>query len=489
MMHKNLRNILYEVSLQEVHGTTDVEIKNLVFDSREVSQNDVFIALKGSASDGHAFIDSAISKGATVIVCEKLPEQLNEEINYCKVNNSHSALAIMAGNFFDHPSKQLKLIGITGTNGKTTTCTLLYELFRAMGYPVGLISTVVNKINDKEYPTKHTTPNPLVLNKLLHEMVQDGCEYCFMEVSSHAIHQERIGGLKFMLAGFTNITREHLDYHKTFKEYLNVKKRLFDDLPKGAIAITNADDKNGEVMLQNSKAKKVTYALKNIADYKAKVIENQFSGLVMMIEKTELYTRLVGDFNAYNVLLVYAIAETLTQNPIEVMRVISNLSPVEGRFEYVKSKTGVIGIVDYAHTPDALENVLKTISNIRTKNETVFTVVGCGGDRDRTKRPIMAQIACELSDKVMLTSDNPRTEDPDKIIEEMMQGVEPQHFKKTLSISNRREAIKTAATMAEKDDIILIAGKGHETYQEINGVRHDFDDLEILKEILQKLDK
>lgn len=488
-MNKNLRNILYEVSLQEVHGTTDVEIENLIFDSREVGQNDVFIALKGSASDGHAFIDGAIAKGATVIVCEDLPEKRNDEINYCKVNNSHVALAMMARNYFDHPSKKLKLVGITGTNGKTTTCTLLYELFKGMGYPVGLISTVVNKINDKEYPTKHTTPNPIVLNQLLHEMVEDGCEYCFMEVSSHAIHQERVGGLHFVLAGFTNITHEHLDYHKTFKEYLNVKKRLFDDLPKGSFAVTNADDKNGEVMLQNSKAKKVTYALKNVADYKAKVLENQFSGLVMMIENTELYTRLVGDFNAYNVLLVYAIADILTDNPIEVMRVISKLSPVEGRFEYVKSKTGIIGIVDYAHTPDALENVLKTISNIRTKNETVFTVVGCGGDRDRTKRPTMAKIACELSDKVMLTSDNPRTEDPEAIIDEMMKGVEPQHFKKTLSITKRKEAIKTAASMAEKDDIILIAGKGHETYQEINGVRHDFDDLEILKEILQKLDK
>ena len=489
MMNKNLRNILYEVPLKAVHGSTDVEIKKIIFDSREVGDDDVFVALKGSNSDGHTYIDKAIEQGASVIVCEDLPESMKAEVNYCKVEDTHVALALMARNFYDHPSKKLKLVGVTGTNGKTTTCTLLYELFKGMGYPVGLISTVMNKINDKEYPTKHTTPNPIALNQLLHEMVEDGCEFCFMEVSSHAIHQERIGGLHFVLAGFTNITHEHLDYHKTFKEYLNVKKRFFDELPSDAIAVTNVDDKNGLVMLQNSRAKKVTYALKNIADYKAKVLENQFSGLVMMVENTELYTRLVGDFNAYNILLVYSIADLLTNNPIEVLRVISNLAPVEGRFEYYKSKSGVIGIVDYAHTPDALENVLKTIGNIRTKNETVFTVVGCGGDRDTTKRPTMAKIACEWSDKVMLTSDNPRTEDPGLIIEDMMKGVEPQHFKKTFSITNRGEAIKTAASMAEQGDIILIAGKGHETYQEINGVRHDFDDLEILKEILQKLDK
>jgi UDP-N-acetylmuramoyl-L-alanyl-D-glutamate--2,6-diaminopimelate ligase len=489
MIKKKLRDILYQVALKEVHGSTDISVERIIFDSREVGKNDVFVALKGSASDGHAYIAGAIDRGAVVIVCEELPEKLQESIHYFKVENSHVALALMARNYYDNPSKQLKLVGVTGTNGKTTTCTLLYELFKGMGYPVGLISTVVNKINDKEYPTKHTTPNPVTLNQLLHEMVEEGCEYCFMEVSSHAIHQERIGGLHFTAAGFTNITHEHLDYHNTFKEYLEVKKRFFDELPSSAIAITNVDDKNGMVMLQNTKAKKMTYALKSMADYKAKVLENQFSGLVLQLENTELYTRLVGDFNAYNILLVYSIADVLTENTIEVMRVISNLSPVEGRFEYFKSKTGVIGIVDYAHTPDALENVLKTIGNIRTKNETVFTIVGCGGDRDKAKRPTMAKIACELSDRVILTSDNPRTEDPDTIITDMMNGVEPHNFKKTLSISNRREAIKTAATMAEKDDIILIAGKGHETYQEINGVRHDFDDLEILKEILLKLDK
>lgn len=489
MMNKNLREILYGVSLKELIGKTDVVVENIVFDSREVKKNTVFVALKGSAADGHNFIESAIEKGASTIICEIFPKEINDNINYCKVESSHKALALMAANFYNNPSKEIKLVGITGTNGKTTTTTLLFELFKELGYPVGLISTVVNKINDEEIPTKHTTPNPMTLNKLLRRMVEGGCEFCFMEVSSHAIHQERVGGLHFMLGGFTNITHEHLDYHNTFKEYLNVKKKFFDELPKNAIAVTNTDDKNGLVMLQNTKAKKVTYALKNIADYKAKILENQIGGLVLSIENTELYTRLVGDFNAYNLLLVYAVADLLTANKIEVLRGISELKPVEGRFEYYKSETGVVAIVDYAHSPDALQNVLDTINEIRTKNETLFTVVGCGGDRDRTKRPTMAKIACDGSDKVILTSDNPRTEDPDLIIEEMMKGVEAHNYKKTINISNRREAIKMAASLAETNDIILIAGKGHETYQEINGVRHDFDDLEIVKEILKKLEK
>tara|TARA_B100000508_G_scaffold75230_1_gene58624 strand:+ start:92266 stop:93684 length:1419 start_codon:yes stop_codon:yes gene_type:complete len=472
-----------------VVGTTDSEIENIVFDSRQVADNDLFVAIKGAAADGHQFIDKAIQSGATSIVLEDKPEELKSGINYIVVDDTHKALSILANNYFDQPSKDLKLVGITGTNGKTTTTTLLYNLFLQMGRSVGLISTVVNMINDKAIPTERTTPDPVSLNALLRQMVDEGCEYCFMEVSSHAIHQKRVGGLHFYGGGFTNITREHLDYHKTFKEYLNVKKEFFDGLSAESFAITNADDKNGDVMLQNTKAKKFTYALKNVADYKAKVLENNFSGLVLSIQGTELYTRLIGDFNAYNVLLVYAIAEQLEDNTIEILRVLSSLQPVEGRFEYFKSKTGVIGIVDYAHTPDALENVLSTIGNIRTGNETVFTLVGCGGDRDRTKRPVMAKIACEGSDKVVLTSDNPRTEDPDAIIEEMMTGVGGEHYKKTMSISSRKDAIKTACQMAESDDIILIAGKGHETYQEINGVKHDFDDLEILKEILTKLDK
>ncbi|MEX1190697.1 MAG: UDP-N-acetylmuramoyl-L-alanyl-D-glutamate--2,6-diaminopimelate ligase [Brumimicrobium sp.] len=486
---KNLRDILYGCSIKEVIGKTDVEIKNIVFDSRKIDKEDVFVAIKGAAVDGHSFIDKAIEGGALAIVCEDKPKDVKAGINYIIIEDAHFALSVMANNFFDQPSKKLKLIGITGTNGKTTTTTLLFQLFRELGRSVGLISTVVNKINDRAIPTERTTPDPVSINQLLNNMVEAGCEYCFMEVSSHAIHQKRIGKLYFSGGAFTNITHEHLDYHKTFKEYLNVKKAFFDGLPKEAFAVTNTDDKNGEVMLQNCKAQKITYGLKNIADYKAKVLENNFSGLVLTLQGTELYTRLIGDFNAYNILLVYAVAEQLEENTIEILRIISKLVPVEGRFEHFKSESGVIGIVDYAHTPDALENVLKTIKNIRTGNETVFTLVGCGGDRDRTKRPTMANIACELSDKVILTSDNPRTEDPEAIIEEMMTGVGGEHFKKTLSISNRKEAIKTACTMAEKDDIILIAGKGHETYQEINGVKHDFDDLEILKELLIKLNK
>jgi UDP-N-acetylmuramoyl-L-alanyl-D-glutamate--2,6-diaminopimelate ligase len=470
-------------------GTTNCEINAIIFDSRKVHESDLFVAIKGDAIDGHNFINSAIEKGASAIVLEEKPDEIVEGVNYIFVDDSHKTLAILANNFYDQPSKAIKLIGITGTNGKTTTTTLLYHLFMKMQRSVGLISTVVNMINEKAIPTERTTPDPVRLNALLRDMVDEGCEYCFMEVSSHAIHQKRVAGLRFYGGGFTNITHEHLDYHKTFKEYLNVKKAFFDGLSTESFAITNADDKNGSVMLQNTKAKKITYALKNVADYKAKVLENNFSGLVLSIEGTELFTRLIGDFNAYNVLLVYAIAEQLEDNRIEILRVLSILTPVEGRFEHFKSKTGIIGIVDYAHTPDALENVLDTIANIRTGNETVYTIVGCGGDRDRTKRPTMARIACEGSEKVILTSDNPRTEDPEAIIEEMMTGVGGEHFKKTLSISNRKEAIKTACSMAEDGDIILIAGKGHETYQEINGEKHDFDDLEILKETLLKLDK
>jgi UDP-N-acetylmuramoyl-L-alanyl-D-glutamate--2,6-diaminopimelate ligase len=470
-------------------GTTNCEIGAIIFDSRKVEAGDLFVAIKGDAADGHNFISDAVENGAKAIVLEEKPDEIIKGVNYIFVNDSHKTLAILANNFYDQPSKAIKLIGITGTNGKTTTTTLLYQLFMKMQRSVGLISTVVNMINEKAIPTERTTPDPVSLNALLRDMVDEGCEYCFMEVSSHAIHQKRVSGLRFYGGGFTNITHEHLDYHKTFKEYLNVKKAFFDGLSAESFAITNADDKNGSVMLQNTKAKKITYALKNVADYKAKVLENNFSGLVLSIEGTELYTRLIGDFNAYNVLLVYAIAEQLEDNRIETLRVLSVLQPVEGRFEHFKSKTGIIGIVDYAHTPDALENVLDTIANIRTGNEVVYTIVGCGGDRDRTKRPTMARIACEGSEKVILTSDNPRTEDPEAIIDEMMTGVGGEHFKKTLSISNRKEAIKSACSMAEDGDIILIAGKGHETYQEINGVKHDFDDLEILKETLLKLDK
>jgi UDP-N-acetylmuramoyl-L-alanyl-D-glutamate--2,6-diaminopimelate ligase len=486
---KNLRDILYGVSLKEVVGSTDITVEQIAFDSRKVKKNTAFIAIKGAQVDGHTFINKAIELGASVIVCEEMPTKLESDCNYILVNDTHRALGVMSHNFFGNPSKYITLVGITGTNGKTTTTTLLYQLFMELGKSVGLISTVVNKINDTVIPSSHTTPDPISLNELLAQMVVAGCEYCFMEVSSHAIHQHRIAGLSFKVAAFTNITPEHLDYHADFKEYINVKKAFFDDLTKDAIAITNVDDKNGMVMLQNSAAKKVTYALKNIADYKTKIIENNFSGLVLNLHETELYTRLIGDFNAYNLLLVFAIADQLIEEPIEVMRLMSTLSSVEGRFEYFTSNSGIIAIVDYAHTPDALENVLKTIKNIRTGNETVYTVIGCGGDRDKTKRPVMAKIACDLSDKVILTSDNPRTEDPEVIIEDMMKGVDGVNFKKTISITNRKEAIKNACAQAEKGDILLIAGKGHETYQEINGIRHDFDDLEITKELLIKLQK
>lgn len=464
-----------------------IDINELVFDSRKAVAGTVFVAIKGTQVDAHDFIPQVVINGCNVIVTQK-------HLTDCKaiqivVEDTSYALGVMASNFYDNPSRNLHLVGITGTNGKTTTTTLLHTLFTELGYKVGLLSTVVNKIGTEDVPSTHTTPNPIELNKLLHEMVERECEYCFMEVSSHAVVQHRIAGLEFKGGVFTNITHDHLDYHGTFAEYIKAKKAFFDGLGKDSFALTNVDDKNGMVMLQNTKAKKYSYALKTPADYKVKVIENQFSGLVLNLNGTELWTRLIGDFNAYNLLAVYAVAELLKQDKIEVMTILSKLESVAGRFQYIQSNGGITAIVDYAHTPDALENVLKTIANIRTKNETVYTVVGCGGDRDKSKRPKMAAIACELSDKVIITSDNPRSEDPNVIIEEMMAGVEGQHFKKTLSIVDREQAIKTACSMAEKGDIVLIAGKGHETYQEIKGVKYDFDDLKKVKDLFEKLDK
>lgn len=483
-----LKDILYGVHITEVQGSTAVEIGNLTFDSRTANSGSAFFAIRGAARDGHEFIPEVCAKGCKVIVADHHVE-VPEGVVLVVVENTSEALALMACNFYDEPSTKLKLIGVTGTNGKTTVTTLLFKLFTELGYKCGLISTVVNRIGDREVPSTHTTPDPISLNKLLAEMVEEGVTHCFMEVSSHAIHQKRNAGLVYSGGAFTNITHEHLDYHKTFKEYIDVKKSFFDDLPKDAFALSNYDDKNGQVMLQNTKARKRGFALKTMADYHGKVLENQFSGLVLNINGKELWTRLIGDFNAYNLLTVYGVALELGEDETKVLTVLSKLGSVDGRFEYVVSPSGVIAIVDYAHTPDALENVLKTIENIRTKNETVYTLVGCGGDRDRTKRPVMASIACKLSDKVILTSDNPRTEDPNAIIEEMMEGVDGTSFKKTLSIADRRQAIKTAVSMAEKNDIILIAGKGHEKYQEINGVKHDFDDLAIVKELFTKLDK
>lgn len=484
MMIKQLKDILYGVSLVSAQGDMDTGIDGIVFDSREARSGAVFVAVHGTTADGHDFIPSVIEKGCTVIVAQK-ETAVPEGVTLVVVSDSSKALGMMASQFYGEPSAQLKLVGITGTNGKTTTTTLLHKLFMELGHKSGLLSTVVNKIGDTEIPSTHTTPNPVALNALLATMVEEGCEYCFMEVSSHSVSQNRIAGLYFAGGAFTNITHDHLDYHGTFKAYIEAKKGFFDQLPSTAFALTNADDKNGMVMLQNTKAKKYTYALKTPADYKAKVIENQFSGLVLNLDGTELWSRLIGDFNAYNLLVVYGISQLLEQDRIEVMTILSRLESVEGRFDYFRTPNGITAIVDYAHTPDALENVLKTIANIRTKNETVFTVVGCGGDRDRTKRPLMAKIACELSDKVIITSDNPRSEDPAAIIEEMMTGVEGQHFKKTLSIQDRAQAIKTACSMAEPGDIILVAGKGHEKYQEIKGVKYDFDDMQTVSEFLK----
>lgn len=485
-MEKLVRDIVYGISLQKVIGSTEMTVEALTLDSRNAGAGSLFFAVSGTRFDGHDFIAKVVEQGCKAIIAEK-EVAVPEGVTLIVTDNSHKAAGIVASNFYGEPSRQLKLVGITGTNGKTTTTTLLYNLFMQLGYTTGLLSTVVNKIGAETIPSTHTTPDPIALNALLAQMVDANCEYCFMEVSSHAIHQHRIAGLEFAGGVFTNITHDHLDYHNTFKEYLDVKKRFFDELQATAFALTNIDDKNGRVMVQNTRAKVVSYAMKSPADYKVKVLENQFSGLVLNINGKEVWSRLVGDFNAYNLLTAYAVSILLGEEEEEVLRVLSSLESVEGRFQYFISQSGVVAIIDYAHTPDALENVLKTISNIRTKNETLYTVVGCGGDRDKTKRPEMARIACELSDKVILTSDNPRSEDPNQIIEEMNAGVPGHHFKKTISVVDRKQAIKTAISMAEKGDIILIAGKGHEKYQEINGVKHDFDDRKIALELFEQM--
>ncbi|CAM4368615.1 UDP-N-acetylmuramoyl-L-alanyl-D-glutamate--2,6-diaminopimelate ligase [Flavobacterium terrigena] len=484
-----LKDILYKVTIEAVHGSTDLAINKIEFDSRKVSNNDVFVAIKGSLSDGHQFIDKAISLGASVVVCEDLPATLLENITYVKVQNSNQALSYLAANYYNNPSQKLKLIGITGTNGKTTIASLLFQMFKKAGYKVGLLSTVKIMVDETEYKATHTTPDSLTINQYLDEMVEVGCEFCFMEVSSHGIHQKRIESLHFEGGVFTNLSHDHLDYHDTFAEYRDVKKSFFDNLPKSAFAITNVDDKNGVVMLQNTVARKRTYALKTYADFKAQVLENQLSGLVLKINNDEVWTKLIGSFNAYNLLAIYGVALELGIESNEALRLLSELESVSGRFQFIISDSKITAIVDYAHTPDALENVLKTIEDIRTKNEQLITIVGCGGDRDKTKRPIMANIAASLSDKAIFTADNPRTENPQTIIEEMEAGVEGQNFKKTISILDRKQAIKTACQMANPGDIILIAGKGHETYQEINGVRHDFDDMQIVQELLKQLEK
>jgi UDP-N-acetylmuramoyl-L-alanyl-D-glutamate--2,6-diaminopimelate ligase len=485
---KLLSDILYKTRLEEVIGSTNVAINSVAFDSRQVKKDSLFIATRGTAVDGHNFIEKAIENGAAAIVCEELPLTQKDNITYVKVLNSSEALAYIACNFYDNPSEKIKIIGITGTNGKTTTVTLLFNLFRGLGYNVGLLSTVENKINNTIIPSTHTTPDALTLNELLAKMVEQGCQYAFMEVSSHAIVQHRITGINFTGAAFSNITHDHLDYHITFDEYIKAKKRFFDTLSEDAFALTNKDDKNGLIMLQNTKAKKYTYALKSVADFKCRVIENHLNGLLLNIDNQEVWVKLIGSFNAYNVLVVYAVSQLLKQDKVQVLTTLSNLNSVEGRFQYIKSKNGIVAIIDYAHTPDALKNVLETIKDIRTGNEQVITLIGCGGDRDAVKRPVMAQIACEYSNKVILTSDNPRSENPEEILNQMEAGINPVDAKKTLRISDRKEAIKTAVAFAKEGDIILIAGKGHEKYQEISGVKYPFDDFEIVKENFKTLD-
>lgn len=484
-----LKDILYRVSLEAVVGNTTLAVNDIHFDSRKVGFNDVFVAVRGTQTDGHEYINKAVEQGALAIVCEEMPQNTVNGITYVKVKNSQQALAYMADNFYGNPSANLKLVGVTGTNGKTTVASLLYQLFTKAGYKVGLLSTVKVMVAEEKFPATHTTPDSLTINSYLEKMNEAGVEYCFMEVSSHGIAQHRTTGLKFAGGIFTNLTHEHLDYHNSFAEYRDVKKAFFDQLPATAFALTNGDDKNGRVMLQNTKAKTYTYALKSVADYKANILENGFGGMLLKINEHEVWTKLIGNFNAYNILAIYAASELLGLTTLESLKYISELNAVSGRFQYYISEGKITAIVDYAHTPDALQNVLETINSIRTKNEELITVVGCGGDRDRSKRPKMGHIASALSTKVIFTSDNPRTEDPDKIIEEVEGGVEPQNFKKIMSITSRLQAIKTACQLAQPNDIILIAGKGHETYQEINGVRKDFDDFKIVSETLKELKK
>jgi UDP-N-acetylmuramoyl-L-alanyl-D-glutamate--2,6-diaminopimelate ligase len=487
---KKLSDILYKVHITATKGSTAVDIASVQIDSRKVQPGSLFIAVKGVGVDGHKYIDNAIEQGATAVVCETMPVQQLENITYVQTTNSAETAGIIAHNFYDQPSEKLKLVGITGTNGKTTVATLLYKLFTCLGYDCGLLSTVENQIAGKVIPSTHTTPDAVSLNELLKQMVDSGCTHAFMEVSSHAVHQHRIAGLKFAGALFSNITHDHLDYHKTFDEYIKAKKAFFDGLPPSAFAITNLDDKRGLVMLQNTAAKKLSYSLRTMADFKGKILENTLTGLVMSVNDQEVHFRLIGEFNAYNLLAVYGAAICLGEEKDTVLQCLSATDGAEGRFDYlVSSKERIIGIVDYAHTPDALLNVLATIKKLRSGEEQVITVVGCGGDRDKTKRPVMGEVACEHSDKVIFTSDNPRSEDPAQIIADMETGLNTAARRKYISIPDRKQAIKTAVGMAKPEDIVLIAGKGHEKYQEIKGVKHHFDDKEVLSEMFELLGK
>lgn len=487
---KPLSDILYKVRITAIEGNRDVMVGDVQLDSRKVSKGTLFIAVKGVAADGHQFIEKAIAQGAAAVVCETIPGTRNDSVTYIQTSDSAEAAGQIAHNFFNSPSSQFKLVGVTGTNGKTTIATLLYKLFTGLGYTCGLVSTVENVIAGTVIPSTHTTPDAVSLNGLLKKMLDAGCTHVFMEVSSHSVHQKRIAGLQFAGALFSNITHDHLDYHKTFDEYIKAKKAFFDGLPSTAFAITNLDDKRGQVMLQNTSAKKLTYSLRTVADFKGKILENGLTGLLMTINDTEVHFRLIGEFNAYNLLAVYGAAVSLGEEKSEVLQVLSNLTGAEGRFDYsISPKEKVIGIIDYAHTPDALLNVLATIKKLRTGDEKVITVVGCGGDRDKTKRPVMGEVACEHSDKVIFTSDNPRSEDPQQILQDIESGLNTAAKRKALSIADRKQAIKTALQMAQPEDIVLIAGKGHEKYQEINGVKHHFDDKEVLEELFGLLGK
>lgn len=479
-----LENILKGADVTEIIGKNDIKIAFISSNSAELQPNGIFIAVKGTKTDGHNFIPQAIKNGAIAIVCENIPENNLDNITFIRVKDSSYALGIIASNFYDNPSSKLNLIGITGTNGKTTTVTLLHKLFKELGYKTGLLSTVSNIIDEEVIPARLTTPDAVSLNNMLHSMVEKGCTYCFMEVTSHAVIQNRVAGLKFAGGIFSNITHDHLDYHQTFDNYLKAKKQFFDTLETDAFALVNIDDRNGEVMVQNTKAKKYTYALNCPADYKCKVLENQFTGLHLNIDGNEVWFRLAGIFNAYNILAIYSVASLLGESKTEILRILSSLKPVEGRFDYVRTDDNITAVIDFAHTPDALQNILTTINSTRNGNERIITVIGAGGDRDKTKRPIMAKIAYELSDKVIITSDNPRSEDPAAIIADMMAGIEKNYDRKVISIINRKEAIRTACSFAFPGDIILVAGKGHEKYQEINGIRHPFDDKQIIMEFL-----
>ena len=485
-----LSDILYKVNIRSVAGSTGVDVNDIQIDSRKVKPGGLFVAVKGGVADGHQFIEKAIDNGAAAIVCEEIPVMRKDNVVYVQAENSAMAVAYMANNFFGRPSEKIKLVGVTGTNGKTTIATLLYKLFTRLGYKCGLLSTVENQIGSTIVPATHTTPDAISLNALLKQMVDEGCTHVFMETSSHAIHQHRVTGLQYAGGIFSNITHDHLDYHQTFDEYIRVKKAFFDSLSSSAFAISNADDKRGTVMLQNTTAKKYYYSLKTVAEFKGKILDNGLGGLVMTVNDVEVHFRLIGEFNAYNLLAVYGAAVCLGEDKQEVLTALSMLTGAEGRFDYmVSAKEKVIAIVDYAHTPDALLNVLATIKKLKKGFEQVITVVGCGGDRDKTKRPVMAEAACEHSDKVIFTSDNPRSEDPAQIIRDMEEGLPVAYKRKYISITDRKEAIKTAISLAGKEDIILIAGKGHEKYQEIKGVRNHFDDKEVIKEFFELLDK